>query len=635
MSAASRVPKPMLRSGEFVDYFRELHGFDPFPWQTRLAVVIESGQWPETIELPTAAGKTAVIDIAVFALALDAQKPPAERKASRRIFFTIDRRIVVDATELRARLIAQRLSEARGGILAHVAQLLRSLSDSDTPLHVSKLRGGIYRDSSWARSPQQPTICVTTVDQLGSRLLYRGYGLRAQAWPIHAGLIAHDSLIVLDEVHISRPFEQTLATVRRYGMWAEKPLARPLQFVRMSATPKAATERFTLSDDDHSHLVLGPRLTARKLALCEKPAKDRDQMIAAICHEAPKMVSATRRVISIVVNRVTTARTIFEQLRQSNDYDAVLLTGRVRPFDRDHLIAGILPRVRAGRDRSVEQQPLIVIATQCIEVGADFDFDAMITECAPLDALRQRLGRVDRLGELKESPVVIAANNADLKNDLIYGEVTDATWKWLNGKKPKVKTRRVDLGTAAQATFPPEELEALCAGTQDAPILLPAHCDMLAQTSPAPAADPEPALFLHGELELPEVQIVWRADLDPKDPDSWAATGELLPPKREEALAVPISAARPFLLGAPPVDVANVNSLMTDEPVNGKKVDRLALRWRGDESGLIRANALAPGDTIVVPASYGGCDRYGWHPQYSGTVTDIGDAVAAQQHSAR
>ena len=66
----------------FAEFFKALWGedHDPFPWQEALAASVMDGHWPR-IGVPTAAGKTAVIDIAVYALAMRA--PRAARRRGR------------------------------------------------------------------------------------------------------------------------------------------------------------------------------------------------------------------------------------------------------------------------------------------------------------------------------------------------------------------------------------------------------------------------------------------------------------------------------------------------------------------------------------------------------------------------
>ncbi len=198
-----------LAPAQFSDFFRAVDGNEPFPWQKRLAEQVCSGSWPTALALPTASGKTACLDIAVFALACQASLPAAERTAPRRIVFVVDRRVIVDEAFDRARRIAQRLrtgNDSQGlarPILAQVAQALRrtgALDSDDAPLACAQLRGGIYRDSTWAGSPTQPTILASTVDQIGSRLLFRGYGVSDSMKPVHAGLIGNDCLILLDEL---------------------------------------------------------------------------------------------------------------------------------------------------------------------------------------------------------------------------------------------------------------------------------------------------------------------------------------------------------------------------------------------------------------------------------------------------
>src|SRR4051794_21935717 len=87
-------------------------GHDPFPWQARLVrEIAEHRHWPDLLDLPTGSGKTAAIDIAVYHLALEADRGEV-RCAPMRIVFVVDRRLVVDDAYNRAKKLAVALDTA-------------------------------------------------------------------------------------------------------------------------------------------------------------------------------------------------------------------------------------------------------------------------------------------------------------------------------------------------------------------------------------------------------------------------------------------------------------------------------------------------------------------------------------------
>ena len=224
------MPAREISATDFPAFFRALWDCEPFAWQTALARRVAGVEgWPEAIALPTGAGKTACLDIAVFALA--AQVLRLERgepvTAPRRIFFIVDRRIVVDEAYERACRMAAKLAcalRAPGDdVLAQIARNLLSIGghhktncSGSRPLEAHILRGGMYRSEAWGQNPLQPSVIASTVDQTGSRLLFRAYGRGSGVWPIYAGLAANDSLILLDEAHCARPFLQTLRAVTKF-----------------------------------------------------------------------------------------------------------------------------------------------------------------------------------------------------------------------------------------------------------------------------------------------------------------------------------------------------------------------------------------------------------------------------------
>lgn len=687
----------MLELGDFAAFFKEVHGYEPFPWQTRLLryVVERQGEWPATLDLPTGSGKTAAIDIAAFHLALESDRGEA-RCAPVRIVFVVDRRLVVDDAFERARKLAEALAHPEGPTTARVAEQLKKLAGDGPALVARRLRGGIPREDDWARTPAQPTVLCSTVDQVGSRLLFRGYGISDSMKPVHAGLLGSDALILLDEAHLAEPFRQTLGWVRAYRgpTWREAEAASPWGVTLLTATPgEEVEEPFSLHDEDRAHPVLEKRLNASKPVRLPSPisagrksdeepdndvgeaangkdensAKDLERRVEAIVKEvrsARKYFSleehgTTMPAIGVVVNRVTRARAVFERLREEFRLEIadgvlavpILLIGPARAVDREELVRdldAIRTRTwKAGEHRSLER-PLIVVATQCIEAGVDIDFDALITELAPLDALRQRFGRLNRAGRDIDSYAAIVSVKTDIGSryeDPVYGTRLKPTWESLEKEARRSGGGAyVDFGISAFAiTMSADTL----AEKADAPVLMPAHLDLLSQTSPVPAADPDLALYLHGPGRQPDaVTVVWRADVDPavQGDSGMRRVLTLVPPRSPETIGLPVWTVRRWLQRSHD-GLDQLADIASSEPEEERKRSgnggRSAFRWKGDDerSRWVSPGELRPGDTIVVPTSYGGVDRFGWNADVGAqggvgeeparpTVTDVGREAA-------
>ncbi|MGH9816215.1 MAG: type I-G CRISPR-associated helicase/endonuclease Cas3g, partial [Candidatus Acidiferrales bacterium] len=621
----------MVTLPSFSEFFQALWTYEPFPWQRMLAERLAEGEWPRALDLPTAAGKTACIDVAIYALAAQAGKPVWESTAPRRIWFAVDRRIVVDEAFDRAQEIAAKLRDATGRALNAVADRLREVSGTDRPLAVGRLRGGVLRDDGWARLPSQPAVITSTVDQLGSRLLFRGYGRSALTAPIFAGLAAHDSLILLDEAHLSVPFMQTLNAVERYRgeEWAEQPISTPFAFSILSATPPPDIAKNSVFPGvDRDAALDHPELTRRINA--SKPAElvlvkagrlpEKDSLVETAAERATAFVKQKRRKrVAVIVNRVFTAESVARSLREQcgGEIDVVLLTGRLRPFERDQLVTRWKPVLKASKPDEPEG-PVVLVTTQCIEVGADFSFDALVTEAASLDALRQRFGRLNRLGRFEPASAVILIRDEDAKagaEDFVYGTALAECWRLLQElAEPRTDENRerkvVDFGIAAfDARLQGiDDLAPYLAPVLDAPLLLPSHIDLLCQTSPRPQVEPGIQLYLHGVGRgAPEIRVAWRADLVENDTDNWPETVALCPPNSAETVAVPLYQLRQWLADETDGDDSSDVEGARDSEFQTKERIRPVLLWQGRERSRVcsRASQLSPNDVVILPAAYG------------------------------
>ena len=613
-----------LGSSDFSEFFLDIHGYEPFPWQQRLtSQVLNARAWPKVIDLPTGTGKTAVLDTAVFAMATQPTTFP------RRVVFVIDRRIVVDQVYERAQRILDRLKAADTPVLKWVRDRLQEMGSGEV-LGVAALRGGIPIDDEWTYRPDQPWVVVSTVDQLGSRLLFRGYGVTPRMRPIHAGLAGNDCLVILDEVHLSVPFAETLAQISSFS---SGPLPRRFEVVQMSATSgDESIERFTLDPktDLSGCVELRRRVEAKKQAKL-KLVQNRDAIPATVLKIVRSIDKSIRnnetrvRSIGVIVNRVDTARKTHNALLGA-DYLVYLITGRMRPLDRISALEKIEPAIDPDADRCGGQLT-IVVATQAIEVGADFSFDALVTECASVDSLRQRFGRLDRRGTWSERagcPAlawIIGPRSVVISNKLdpIYGSSAKATWEELERLDKKGP---LDIGPMTLRHFPDEAT----APRKSAPLLLKTYMDAWAQTCPEPIVQPSVDWFLHGigEEHPADVSILWRWDRSTE-------ALRLVPPRQVEFVQLPISAVKSWLAGDEEVEIGDVTYIQRQRNSQTEaKTSKNWSRWKGFGDGIdddLEIKDIRPGDILVVDPMQGGLHAGTWDPSSKEPVEDLGDAA--------
>ncbi len=123
--------------------------------------------------------------------------------------------------------------------------------------------------------------------------------------------------------------------------------------------------------------------------------------------------------VLIVCNQVKRSQLIYDDISELYpDVKRMLIHSRFKRADR-----ACLEKLLKD-DFNTSEQPCIVVSTQVVEVSLDISFDVMITECAPIDAMIQRFGRINRkrtdetIGKYKD--VYVIQPPADKKEALPY-----------------------------------------------------------------------------------------------------------------------------------------------------------------------------------------------------------------------
>lgn len=673
---------PQLASAQFAEFYAAVHGCSrrPFAWQEELLDRALDDDWPEQIHVPTGLGKTSSVDVAVFTLAAQAELPPGERTARTRTFFAIDRRAVVDDVTDHAGQLQQALANAteQDGVVWVVAERLRHLrrrgepqsqhEPETLPLAVTRMRGGVGWANRWLTAAEQPAVVVGTVDQLGSRLLFRGYGVAEGALPIDAALVGTDALWLLDEAHLAKPLVETLGALQQASVPEPVLPRRPVRTVLLSATlPDAPRDRRTLRVDQrrearHSEEARRRLAADKPLALAEvtgSPKRKRESARTDLADALVRLAETLRaeddiQVVGVVVNTVATARAVAARL-DGLGHQRGLIIGPAREADRDFRWGEVRRRAGAGRDRDAAE-PYVLVATQTVEVGVDLDLDALVTEACPWDALVQRAGRVDRLGRRfaggQPSPVaVVRQPPLHGEHDRPYGAALAATWDQLAASAEVARARpdRVQPGSPALSLSPeaaitpqhllgvdPSELgEMLAPAPLTKTVLAQEYPWDWSRTSPQPVPDLPIAVFLHGEQEdVPRVEVAWRGGLAPERDMASEVTASLAlrPLASPETLELPLWAVRRWLEGLPADEVADSTGRRETSPEDHERKSshrpraaRVVADRRAESLRSVRE--LRPGDVVVVPAELGGLDVDGWAPASDEPVEDLADVV--------
>lgn len=646
----------------FATRFRELTGNDPLSWQTRIYHEhFAKGDLSQlsVIDLPTGLGKTMVMAIWLIARAQFAQNIPT------RLIYIVDRRTVVDQATDVAEDFAYLLSSDPSELLSHVAERKPELIERKKvyaesfsrlreqlggDLIVSTLRGQLADNRQWSRDPSKPAIVIGTVDLIGSALLFSGYRSSFKRRPLEAGLLGQDSLLLLDEAHLSKPFVKLVTSI--FSFQANQGL--PLKVIRMSAT-SGETERdirFTLqfdrqgslTGDDAQDKTIADRWNAKKtLTITTIGEKDKlnDKLALAAIRVAMDESTIGKRIV-VFVRRPDDARAIAEAIRNHGAtkskpgryFESVrILTGTMRGLERDELIKKPVFRDRwlngeLEPSDETNQFPVFLISTSAGEVGFDLNADHMVCDAAPIDSMIQRLGRVNRRGKGDATIqlfVVPPKKEKDGRakkleglehsvantNELLTG-VTDVSPKNIAALKSSNEWKE----KFATASSPEPTMVELT------DILLDAW-SMTSIVAPMPGR-PDVAPWIRGIAdELPQTTIAWRAELnlpgfdqlDTEDIQEWfdthrVLTHETLSDRTDRVATTLLDRWNRLQQSIAPNEIDVIRNATV-------VIDRAGIRTMSvaafmdlirDRNGKPVTDAIRNAD-LILPASFGGIER--------------------------
>ncbi|MCS6305695.1 MAG: type I-U CRISPR-associated helicase/endonuclease Cas3 [Nitrospira sp.] len=467
---------------DFEECFRQLTGDEkPFHWQKQLFGELLDGRFRESCDMPTGLGKTSVTAIWLLALGQSLIDQRSPRRIPIRLVYVVDRRVIVDQSTEEAKRAIYALEKAESIDRSHnplyvVAKALRRAAlVMDGPLvALSALRGQMAENREWCLDPSRPAIIIGTVDMVGSRLLFSGYGGVGRSHrSLQAGLIGQDTLVVIDEAHLSPTFVGTVGDIKQAVHHFK--LICPFEVMSLSAT--IPTESREANNDLQEEPLFNPkqelkndeardRLNAKKYiewVYFDQLTKDKkatrkeieEQMATAIVERAAQYEGQSLSIVMFVstvglVNYV--AERIIEKLGDGSAERILKMTGEMRGFERDQLTENDKFRVfMPYRVRNASRPTHYLIATSCAEVGVNLDADHGICDLTSLDRMIQRIGRINRFGKTTATITVVVdrsamnATESDIEREKSYLQQLQDSDKQVENVEKRVKDLKEEI----------------------------------------------------------------------------------------------------------------------------------------------------------------------------------------------
>jgi CRISPR-associated endonuclease/helicase Cas3 len=588
-----------MDQNDFAARFAKLTGHQPLSWQSRLYEDwVTTGQIRPVIDLPTGMGKTMVMAVWLIARSSHPEKIPT------RLIYVVDRRTVVDqATDLAKKL---------------------QYNFGKDKLAISTLRGQLADNREWSADPSRPAIIIGTVDLIGSALLFSGYRSSCKRRPLEAGLLGQDSLLVLDEAHLSQPFEKLILSISAF----QKSNDKSMRVIRMSATSGELSDgaRFKLENPDLNDKDISERFNAKKRLKLVEPVDSRnvnDALAKEVIALAGDGGARGKRIVAFV-RKPDDARSIAEAIRRHDakrnspgpHANAVeVLTGTMRGLERDELVEKPVFKERwlngdLEPDDPANQKSVFLISTSAGEVGFDLNADHLVGDAATIDSWIQRLGRVNRRGKGDATVVLVKDKAPADKTD--FDKACVATSNLL--------TDGMDVCPRALAAFKegltPEQIHQASSPKPTTVDLTDVLLDAWSMTSIIEQMPGRPQVgpWLRGiDKEQAQTTVAWRAEVElfhghAKPEQPLQAVFGKHPIRPHESLTVNTGYLLEFLKQVPrlkdrPPDLASTRVAV--------RLPRGQVAWQTLEQLINAPGILYADSTLILPAQFGGLDDSG------------------------